>query len=97
MKGASSPALLVLVAPRVRMSIPAEPQELSGTVRPRLTGATAIVERLGASGWVQIAQAVVDGTGAFRASLSLTPGSYRARIPATGGFAEGTTPVLEVK
>src|SRR5262249_10338154 len=96
-KGGNSPALLVRVAPRVRMSVPAEPGALAGTVKPRLTGATAIVERLGPAGWVQAGRAPVDATGAFHISLTLTPGSYRARVPATGGFAEGTTPVLQVK
>src|SRR5262249_12187872 len=96
-KGASSPALLLRVAPRVRLTIPVEPGTLAGTVRPRVAGETAIVERLAPSGWVQVAQASVDATGAFRVSLALTPGSYRARVPATGGFAEGTAPVLEVK
>jgi SpoIID/LytB domain protein len=95
--GASSPALLVRVSPRVRMSVPAEPGTLVGTVKPRLTGATAIVERLGPGGWVQVGRGPVDGAGAFHVSLALTAGSYRARVPATGGFAEGTTPVLEVK
>lgn len=96
-KGADSPALLVRVAPRVRISVPAEPGALAGSVKPHLAGATAIVERLGASGWSPVARAPVDPTGAFHVSLALAPGSYRARVPATGGFAEGTTPVLEVK
>ncbi len=96
-KGASSPALLIRVSPRVRISVPADLGELAGTVKPRLTGATAIVERLGSTGWVQVGRTPVDATGAFHVSLALTPGSYRARVPATGGFAEGTTPVLEVK
>jgi stage II sporulation protein D len=97
-KGASSPALLVRVAPRVRMSVPAEPDALAGTVKPRVPGETAIVERLGpGGGWAQVGRSPVETTGTFRVSLSLTPGSYRARVPATGGFAEGTTPVLEVK
>ena len=96
-KGANSAALLVGVSPRVRISVPAEPGALAGTVKPRLTGATAIVERLGPTGWAQVGRAPVDATGAFHVSLTLTPGSYRARVPATGGFSEGTTPVLEVK
>lgn len=96
-KGASSPALLLRVAPRVRISVPAEADALAGTVKPRLAGATAIVERLGPTGWGQVGRAPVGTAGAFHVSLALTPGSYRARVPATGGFAEGTTPVLEVK
>jgi stage II sporulation protein D len=95
-KGAISPALLMRVAPRVRMSLSSGPRLLTGTVRPRLSGATVTVERLEATGWVSVADTVVDETGAFRAQLALVSGSYRARVPATGGFAEGVTPVLEV-
>jgi hypothetical protein len=73
-----------------------EPQQLTGTVRPRLSGAPVTVERLRAAGWASVAKTVVDGSGAFRASLSVPPGSYRARLPATNGFAPGITPVLEV-
>jgi stage II sporulation protein D len=95
-KSASSPTLLVRVAPLVRMSNPVDTSELVGTVRPRLSGAPVTFERLGPSGWASIARTVIDGSGGFRATVPLQPGSYRARVPATGGFAEGVTAVLQV-
>ena len=94
--GASSPALLLAVAPRLRLAAPVEANALTGTVRPRLSGAPVTVERLRPAGWASVAKTVVDGSGAFRASLAVPPGSYRARVPATAGFAPGVTPVLEV-
>ena len=38
----------------------------------------------------------VDSAGAFRVELDVAPGSYRARVPARGGYAEGVTAVLAV-
>jgi SpoIID/LytB domain protein len=90
-KGAASPGLLVRVAPRVELVQPAEPGLLTGTVRPKLAGALVVIERqeAGRGTWTLVAEAVVDEKGAFRADLALAPGSYRARVPATEGFAEG--------
>ena len=95
-EGAASPALLVRVAPRVRLTQPAEPRVLTGTVRPRLAGAFVTIERQDSGAWAAVAEAVVDESGAFRAEFELLPGSYRARIAPTDGFAEGVTPVLAV-
>ncbi len=95
-KGGASPALLVRVAPRVRLAQPTDPRVLSGSVRPRLTGASVAVERQSATGWTSVADAVVDQSGAFRAKLTVAPGTYRARVPPTNGFAQGLAPVLTV-
>ena len=43
--GAASPAVLVQVAPRILLALGVEPMTLSGTVRPRLSGATVAIER----------------------------------------------------
>ena len=94
--GAASPALLVQVAPRLQLGQPAEPGVLTGTMRPKLLGAVVAIERMDGSVWVPVGEAAVDETGAFRAELTIVPGSYRARIPAAGGLAAGTSPVLEV-
>ena len=94
--GAASPAVLVQVAPRILLALGAEPMTLSGTVRPRLSGATVAIERRAGTTWKRIVRSTVDQTGAFRAKLRLVPGEYRARIPATGGYAEGVTAVLDV-
>jgi hypothetical protein len=95
-RDAASPTLLIQVAPRVRLLEPVEPGALTGTVRPRLAGATVAVERKDGSTWSLVAEAIVDSTGAFRAELVVAPGSYRARIAATGGFAAGVAPVLTI-
>jgi SpoIID/LytB domain protein len=95
-KGAASPALLVRVAPRVRLGVPVEPEALSGTVRPKLAGAPVSIERRQGTAWLPVADSIVEQTGSFRAELQLVAGSYRARVAATEGFAEGVTPVITV-
>jgi stage II sporulation protein D len=94
--GASSPALLVEVAPRLQLARAADPDALTGTVRPRLAGATVTIERRKGVAWAPVDAASVDGLGAFRARLQLVPGSYRARIGAVSGLAAATSPVLQV-
>jgi stage II sporulation protein D len=94
--GAASPPILMRVAPRVQLSQAADGTGLTGTVRPRLAGATVFVERKRSAGWTQVAQTTVDKAGAFRAQLTVEPGSYRARVAATGTFAEGVADVLAV-
>ncbi|HUF02070.1 MAG TPA: SpoIID/LytB domain-containing protein [Gaiellaceae bacterium] len=94
--GASSPAVLVRVAPRIQLAQSVEPGVLTGSVRPRLAGAPVTIERREGPIWVAVADAVVDRAGAFRAELDLVRGSYRARIRATPGFVEGVGPVISV-
>jgi stage II sporulation protein D len=95
-EGASSPTLLVQVAPRVQLQQPAEPETLSGIVRPRLKGAEVTIERRKGTAWEPLAETTVDASGNFSAGLALVPGSYRARVAKTGTWAEGVTPVLVV-
>lgn len=96
-EGASSSGVLVRVAPRVRLATTSEPGVLSGSVRPRLVGARAIIERREGTGWNQVAGTVVDRAGAFRAQLDVVRGSYRARVRPTAGFTEGVGPVVSVQ
>jgi stage II sporulation protein D len=95
-EGAASPAVLVQVAPRVQLQVPGDPRTLTGFVRPRLKGAQVTVERRRGAMWEPLVETTVDGTGAFRARFNGAPGSYRARVPKTGSWAEGIAPVLEV-
>jgi len=88
--------VLVRVAPRVRLARPSEPGVLSGTVRPRLPGALVHIERQQGSAWVHVGETAADDAGAFRVTVDLVPGVYRARVSATGGFAEGFSPLLTV-
>jgi stage II sporulation protein D len=93
---AASPAQLVQVAPRIQLSPPTEPDVLTGTVRPRLSGAIVSVERRKGSVWAAVADGVVDAAGGFRVELALVPGAYRARIGATDGLGEARSAVLQV-
>jgi SpoIID/LytB domain protein len=94
--GAASPPVMVRVAPRVLLADPLDFTALGGTVRPRLAGATVVIERRQGSGWRQVAEVKVDRAGSFRAPLAVSAGSYRARVPEINGYAEGTSPVLAV-
>lgn len=93
---AASPAQLVEVAPRIQLTQPLDPDVLVGTVRPKLPGRPVVIERRNGSRWVPVATAPLDAAGAFRIELALTAGAYRARVAATGGLADGKSPVLQV-
>lgn len=99
-EGGASPAVLVQVAPRIQLTGPTvlAPTTLRGNVRPRLPGASVVVERRKGSSWVTIADATVDASGAFMLELDavVPSGAYRARIAATPGFVAGVSPVLQV-
>jgi stage II sporulation protein D len=95
-KEAASPTLLVQVAPRVRLVEGDESGVLIGTVHPRLPGAAVTIERRDGSAWVPVAEAIVEDTGTFRVEVAIVPGSYRARVAATSGYATGIAPVLTV-
>jgi stage II sporulation protein D len=95
-KGAASPATLVRVSPRVQLTLSEEPGVLTGTVRPRLPSVEVSVERRAGTSWVPVATVSTDERGVFRVELDAVRGSYRARVPATAGFAEAVGPVLTV-
>jgi hypothetical protein len=94
--GAASPALLVQVAPLVRLVQPLEYGVLTGTVGPRLPGAEVLVERRQGSTWKRVARGVVDARGAFRVELDVVGGGYRARVAASARFVEGISPTITV-
>jgi stage II sporulation protein D len=91
-----SQALVVRVAPRVRLVRPNELGVLAGTVRPRLANVVVYVERQRGSGWVQVGEAVTEQAGTFRLETEVIPGVYRARVSATTGLVEGLSPLLTV-
>jgi stage II sporulation protein D len=94
---AHTAATTVGVAPRLALIPPGDLSELRGTVRPALAGTTVEIERLSGQSWRVVARATVDGGGAFAAQVDVTPGSYRARIPAPGrGLVAGTSSTLVV-
>jgi hypothetical protein len=94
--GASSPALLVPVSSWVRLTQALEASTLTGTVQPRQPGARVTIERLKGTSWAPVARAALDATGSFHARVRVVPGSYRARVAATKGLAEGVSPILTV-
>jgi SpoIID/LytB domain protein len=90
-------ATTVSVAPRIALAQPADLSQLNGTVRPALAGAALEIQRLNGQGWNVVARTRVDATGAFTALVDVTPGSYRARVPAPGrGLVAGTSATLVV-
>jgi SpoIID/LytB domain protein len=94
---AHTAATTVGVAPRVALIPPGDLSELRGTVRPTLAGTTVEIERLNGQSWRVVARTSVDSGGAFAAQVDVTPGSYRARIPAPGrGLVAGTSSTLVV-
>lgn len=95
-KEAASPAVLVRVAPRVRLLPRSDAATLVGVVRPRLDGAPVTVERREAGIWISVAETRVDATGAFSVDLAGIPGTYRARVAPTGGYAEGVAVPIKV-
>ena len=84
------------VAPSVRLSAGNDRTSVSGLVKPLLPDAPVQVQRQAAGGWKTVAATTVSASGAFAASVNLTPGTYRARVVAGKGFAAGVSPVLTV-
>jgi SpoIID/LytB domain protein len=98
-EGGASPALLVLVAPRVTLARPTalEPDVFTGTMRPKRPGTVVTLERKRGSTWTLVDQEVVDLSGAFKFELDAVPaGTYRARTAATSDLAGGISPTIQV-
>jgi stage II sporulation protein D len=91
-----SAAVLVAVAPFVRLLTPQTGDVLRGSVRPALPGASVAIQRQEGGIWRSVAKAVVETGGAFEARLALTPGTYRARLAPGNGFAAGVSAPLKV-
>ena len=90
-------ALPVGIAPRIALVPPGDLSELTGTVRPLLAGAAVEIQRLNGLAWQMVGRSTVDANGDFVVRLNVTPGSYRARIPAPGrGLVAGTSSPLVV-
>lgn len=89
---------LVGVAPRITVVPPGDLSELSGSVRPVLNGSSVEIQRLNGQSWQVVARTTVDAVGQFTATVNVTPGTYRARIPAPGrGLVAGTSTTLVVR
>ncbi len=91
----AGPVLAVPVAPLVKAS--RQEGGIGGTVLPVRPG-TVQVQLLEGARWVTVEDAVLDAAGAFQAELgALLPGTYRARVAPSGGFAEGLSPELRLE
>jgi hypothetical protein len=95
-EGVASQAVVVRVAPKLKLIRGTQPGVLTGTVRPRAAFTVVHVERLKAATWVHVAEVLSDEAGQFRAELDLVPGTYRAHVYPTATLAEGLSPTLAV-
>jgi stage II sporulation protein D len=90
-------ATLVGVAPRISLVPPGDLSELTGTVRPVLNGSAVEIQRLNGQSWQVVGRTTIDALGEFTARVDVTPGSYRARVPAPGrGLVAGSSATLVV-
>jgi stage II sporulation protein D len=89
-------AARVSVAPVVRLLTPHTPTELRGTVRPIVAGTPVAIQRQQGTRWTTVGHATVDARGRFDATLQLTSGTYRARVPAGHGLVVGVSAILQV-
>jgi stage II sporulation protein D len=94
--GIRSNSVHLVVAPLVRLIAGLDQTSLRGLARPLLPGAAVQIQRQGTNGWATVAKTAVVSDGTFTASVTLTPGTYRARLVAGRGFAVGVSKVLEV-
>jgi stage II sporulation protein D len=93
---ARSGAIVVPVAPLVRLQGMPDAETLRGYARPVLPGAPVALQRLDGNAWRTVTRATIDAAGNFEARLPLTPGSYRARLAPGRGFAPGVSLILRV-
>jgi hypothetical protein len=55
------------------------------------------VQRRRTAGWKLVASVPVAANGKWRAAVRLTPGSYRALVPAAAGLGAGVSKELTVE
>jgi SpoIID/LytB domain protein len=94
--GIRSNPVHLAVAPLVRIAAGQDQTSLSGLARPLLPGAAVQIQRQGPRGWATVARTTVAADGSFTAAVTLSPGSYRARVVARHGFAVGVSKPLQV-
>jgi stage II sporulation protein D len=92
----STAPVRIQVAPAVHLDPATSLSYLAGRVRPTLTGEDVFVQRKENGVWTQVAGTTVASDGTFKARFTVTPGLYRAKTAAGGGFAAGTSPTLKV-
>jgi stage II sporulation protein D len=91
---ASSP-VAVAVAPSVRLHVPTDLSGFWGAVLPAAQGDTVRIQRQAGSLWRTLVVTRTDAQGRFTVASAVAPGTYRARVFATG-FAPGFSQPLGV-
>jgi hypothetical protein len=87
----------VRVAPLVKLAAATDQTSLRGSVRPALEGIEVDVQRQsGTTTWKTVARAGLSADGTFQAALTLSPGTYRARVAPGRGFVAGSSAPLRV-
>jgi len=85
----------IAVAPRITAQLTAAGSQ--GTVSPAVAGATVQLQQGAGTGWIPVASAVTDPTGAWSFSGPLQPGSYRIRCAPGHGLVPGVSATLLVQ
>jgi stage II sporulation protein D len=92
-----SSAVTVRVAPLVKLAAATDQTSLRGSVRPAFEGIEVDVQRQsGTTTWKTVARAGLSADGTFQAALTLSPGTYRARVAPGRGFVAGSSAPLRV-
>jgi stage II sporulation protein D len=91
-----SKPVTVTVMPMVKMRAAIDGSGFVGSSHPVRPGTIVQVQRRSAGRWTPVAGARIDSAGRWRATVEPRPGAYRARLPASNGFAAGTSAVLAV-
>jgi stage II sporulation protein D len=84
----ASDAVVVAVAPSVRLHVLYDLSGAWGTVRPVVAGTTVVIQRQSGPAWRSVARLKTNSGGHFTLARGLDPGTYRARVSARG-FAPG--------
>jgi len=92
----STAPVRIQVAPAVHLDPATTTSSLSGRIRPALSGDQVFVQRKENQAWKDVAQTTASSDGTFTATVSVTPGLYRARTAPSGGFAAGTSQPIRV-
>jgi stage II sporulation protein D len=83
----------VAVRPKLRFAQAQSPGSLTGTMGPKLAGATVAVQRRRIDGtWRKVATATVNANGVWKATFNVTSGTYRAFSAPGNGYVPGTSP-----
>jgi stage II sporulation protein D len=90
-----SSSVTLRVAPLVKLAA-TDQTSLRGSVKPAVEGARVDVQRQVGTVWKTVARASLNADGTFQATLTLSPGTYRARVAPGRGLVAGSSAPLRV-